>query len=224
MTASPIDREAIPGREAEIKGLGALSHHAGIARVVARFMPLARDAALVPLPVADRSPENVEAARRLDRALPSEAAIGGAGFQLAEASDGKSATVTEIATVLPIMLATRMNFRPERSAAYIAGLLELLKIELVANPFSMDVFVLAMLTNLRTSKFTPEAAELFDAIDAARRTVAYLAEEAKRLLEVRYSVDDVLIEAGLKVRPKAAEQIPWDDPSSPTAAKPKSRV
>lgn len=224
MTTSPIDREAIPGREAEIKGLGALSHHAGIARVVARFMPLARDEALVPLPISDRSAANIDAARRLDRALPSEAAISAASFQLAEASDGKPATVTEIGTVLPVLLATRINFKPERSAAYIAGLLELLRIELVANPFSMDVFVLAMLTNLRTSKFTPEAAELFEAIDAARRAVAFLADKAQQLLEVRYSVDDVLVEAGHKARPKATELIPWDEPCASAPLRAKTRA
>lgn len=197
---------------AELAGLSALRHHKALALGILRLLPLARDPRIVGIPFQPHKANRIAEALRLDGLLPSEQEIDGLRLQIADALHGPDATMAEIAQVVPLLFG-RASIKTETLPLRIGVLLEMLAFERGVAGFTLDVLMVAILTNLRTARFAPEPCELIELIGRARSHLREIEDEMPRLTEARFDADDLLIAAGLK--PERSQDdwpVPWDDP------------
>lgn len=209
---------ANPARQnaAETRSLTVFNFHAPTAHAVARLSPLARDTSITGFPFLPQHRRRDEALR-LDQLLPRDAEFKAMELRLTDALYGKVASMQEIATVAPLLFA-RGAVKQETLPMRLAVLLEVLALERSVAGFSMDLFVVAMMTNLRQSRFVPEPAEVVEMIHQSRAEMQLVTDALPRLLEGRWDVDDYLVEAGLREFVDNPD-IPWYGPGNDKGAR-----
>lgn len=194
---------------AEIAGsIAALRHHLPMAAKMASTLPLINNASIAPLPLGSNDPRDIQRALALDTKLLSYEVYEAFEQQLADALNGPPANADALGRLLPLMFAGRSAGRAEAIPARLAVLMELVAFERDLRPFTADVVVLAVLNDLRTNKFAPDPCDFIASLNKAREQISTVADGLRDLIEVRASVDDVLIGAGLRECPPGTWDIP----------------